>query len=132
VAEQPSTASTQLSSEPGGVRAARRFVAGTLRGWGLDTLVELVVLLTSELVTNAVVHATGSPVRLIVVRDDLTVRVEVHDADPAQPRLRQGNGGREQGRGLVLVAALAATWGVEPTGGGKAVWFQISTSSDGR
>jgi anti-sigma regulatory factor (Ser/Thr protein kinase) len=132
VAQQPSTASTQLSGDPASVRAARRFVAGTLRAWGLDTLAAVVVLLTSELVSNAVVHAADSPVGLVMVLDDHDVRVEVHDASPAQPRLRHGNGDREQGRGLILVAALAATWGVEATGGGKSVWFQVRMSSDGR
>jgi anti-sigma regulatory factor (Ser/Thr protein kinase) len=132
VAKQSSTASIQLASDPAGVRDARRFAAGTLRGWGLASLVEVVVLLTSELVSNAVMHGAGSPVGLVMMLDDRTVRVEVHDADPAQPRLRPGDGDREQGRGLVLVAALAAGWGVEPTGGGKSVWFQVRTGSDDR
>jgi anti-sigma regulatory factor (Ser/Thr protein kinase) len=132
VAKQSSTASIQLASDPAGVRDARRFAAGTLRGWGLAALVEVVVLLTSELVSNAVMHGAGSPVGLVMMLDDHTVRVEVHDADPAQPRLRPGDGDREQGRGLVLVAALAATWGVEPTGAGKSVWFQVRTGSDDR
>jgi anti-sigma regulatory factor (Ser/Thr protein kinase) len=132
VAQQPTTASTRLSSDPTGVRAARRFVASTLQGWGLDGVAEVVVLLTSELVSNAVTHAGGSSVGLVMVLDDHDVRVEVHDANPEWPRRRQGNGDREQGRGLILVAALAASWGVEATGSGKSVWFQVSTSSDSR
>jgi anti-sigma regulatory factor (Ser/Thr protein kinase) len=132
VAQQPSTASIQLASDPAGARDARRFVAGTLRGWGLDALVEVVVLLTSELVGNAVMHGAGSPVGLVMVLDDHAVRVEIHDGNPKQPRLHLGNGDREQGRGLVLVAALAASWGVESTGGGKSVWFQVRTGSDDR
>jgi anti-sigma regulatory factor (Ser/Thr protein kinase) len=132
VAQQPSAASTQLSNDPAGVRAARQFVAGTLRGWGLDGTAEVVVLLTSELVSNAVVHATGSPVGLVIMLDDHGVRVEVHDGNREQPTLRQGNRDREQGRGLALVAALAASWGVQATSTGKSVWFQIRTRSDGR
>jgi anti-sigma regulatory factor (Ser/Thr protein kinase) len=132
VAKQPSMASIQLASDPAGVRDARRFVAGTLRGWGLAALVEVVVLLTSELVSNAVMHGAGSPVGLVMLLDDHAIRVEIHDGNPAQPRLRPGDGDREQGRGLVLVAALAASWGVEPAGGGKSVWFQVRTGSDDR
>ncbi len=122
---------------------ARRFVQGLYGSWwgpegdgerptapigtGKPTaeLVDRVVLATSELVTNAVVHAK-TPMRLWVELRGSWLRVSVDDrsprpARPAEPALRPES---EAGRGLQLVAALARSWGVESHrgGAGKTVW----------
>jgi hypothetical protein len=86
-------------------------------------VVETAALLTSELVTNAIVHGAGEAVVAIDV-GDAAVRVEVFDADLTFDLvpLRVGSSS-VHGRGLAIVDALATSWGVEPRDGGKVVWF---------
>ena len=120
--------STQLPHAPTSAALARRFVAATLHRWGLTALVEVVVLLADELVTNAIVHTQSITIGLVVSLGDHAVRVEVHDASrqlPTPDRLAAWN--HEGGRGLGLVAALATSWGAEVTeiGDGKTVWFEV-------
>lgn len=106
-------------------RRARRFVASTLVDWGCPGLVPTVELLTSELVTNAVVHA-GTEVALVIRATTSTVRVAVHDDGEGIPRARQAPALATNGRGLAMVDKLAERWGVlqEPTG--KSVWFEVA------
>ncbi|WP_327355361.1 ATP-binding protein [Streptomyces sp. NBC_01304] len=115
-----------LSTSP---RIARTFIATVLRSQALDHLNEAATLCTSELVTNAVVHARGPGATLELAIEATYVRVEVRDSDDRPPVLREGYDA-ESGRGLWLVDALSeGRWGVEPgeTGGGKAVWFELRT-----
>jgi anti-sigma regulatory factor (Ser/Thr protein kinase) len=105
---------------------ARRFVAETLRDWGLPGLVEPATLLVSELVTNALLHARSEiDVTLVVDHDEL--RVEVHDASRAVPRARRYSPEAATGRGLHMLDCVATDWGVRATASGKAMWFTIST-----
>jgi serine/threonine-protein kinase RsbW len=127
VPTSPSQVSMQLPSTPASALSARGFITATLRGWGLDALIEVVALLAGELVTNAVVH-THSAVSLVVGRADHAVRVEVHDASPGRPELGMAAGDDEGGRGLALVDALATRWGVDADATGKSVWFEVATS----
>jgi hypothetical protein len=92
-----------------------------------------VVLLIGELVTNAVVHGHG-PVGLRVTLDetDGILRCEVTDASPQLPRPGPASDDAESGRGLMLVAALAASHGWQPAAAGKTVWFTYPLSGDGR
>lgn len=126
------TARASASFEPVGrsVAVARAFVRDTLHGWGFADVVDDAVVLTSELVTNAVVHAgTAADVRCL--RYETAVRVEVADHYPEREVPLQGRGRQyrdpdhEGGRGLLLCAALAGRWGVEYTAAGKHVWFQL-------
>ena len=104
---------------------ARRFVADTLVGAAAESLSDIAVLLVSELVTNAVVHA-GSDVEVAVRLLPDSVRIEVVDRAPAD-LLRPSTPAQdsESGRGLMLVETLASAWGVEPLETGKAVWFEV-------
>jgi anti-sigma regulatory factor (Ser/Thr protein kinase) len=87
---------------------------------------DVVELLTSELVTNAVLHArTGITVR--VVRNETGVRVEVADTCPTLPTTRLYSEDAVTGRGLQLVESLATAWGVEPGQGCKVLWFEVSS-----
>jgi anti-sigma regulatory factor (Ser/Thr protein kinase) len=118
-------ARTALPGEAASASAARRFVAAELRQAGLDGLADTALLLVSELVANAVLHAHTDLV--VVVRVDTErVTVEVHDgvADAPSPKRYSTLSGT--GRGLVLVEGLADGWGVEPTHGGKFVWFELA------
>lgn len=118
---------TTLSGETPSAGAARRLVTDALARWGSHDLIDVVRLLTSELVTNAAIHA-GPGIRLVVELNQGVVRVEVHDDDQADARVIPGRPGPEDsgGRGLVLVAALADRWGVEREPTGKFVWFETA------
>jgi anti-sigma regulatory factor (Ser/Thr protein kinase) len=114
-------------AEPGAVRTARAAVRGRLAAWQLDSLGDIAVLLVSELVTNALRHATG-PIGVRLVRpDDLggVLRVEVSDPLPDLPRERAARPEDESGRGLQLVASSARRWGTRPGDSGKTVWFEL-------
>ena len=84
------------------------------------------MLLTSELVTNAVVYA-GTPIVLVIQRSERGVRVEVHDDNPALPERRDAaEVSKQTGRGLWLVDRLADRWGALPHHGDcKSVWFEV-------
>ena len=96
--------------------------AGHGKGWGRGDLVEDAVLLTSEVVTNAIVHA-GTDLVVTVGLDGPRARVAVRDDDVTAPRKREPT--LESGRGLTLVEALAGSWGTFSYGDGKAVWFEL-------
>ncbi|GAA1269272.1 ATP-binding protein [Kitasatospora nipponensis] len=91
---------------------------------------EDVLLLVSELVTNAAQHAGGA--RELVLRGTAgRLRVEVVDASPAAPAPRTpGRAGRPGGHGLFVVAALSREWGWAPHGPGKAVWLEVDSAAD--
>ncbi|MEV8597084.1 SpoIIE family protein phosphatase [Streptomyces sp. NPDC052012] len=126
------TARAAASFEPVGrsVASARSFVRDTLQGWGFGDIVDDAVVLTSELVTNAVVHA-GTSADLLCLRSEDGVRIEVADRYPEREipvqgsAISMGSPDREGGRGLQLCAALASRWGVEYTPTHKTVWFQL-------
>ena len=106
---------------------ARRLVTETCASAGLGALADTAALLTSELVTNAVLHARQPPSLGVAVRDGQLV-VDVADPDPASPQVTWAGAHGEHGRGLAIVDALADEWGVRETpGGGKAVWFALRT-----
>ncbi|PYC68433.1 histidine kinase [Streptomyces tateyamensis] len=102
---------------------ARRFVRETLHEWGLAALADQAELLTSELVTNALVHA-GAPTQLRLFRNQ-ALTVEVSDVDGHAPRLRRALEDDEGGRGMHLVNELAHRWGSRATPRGKLVWFEL-------
>lgn len=126
------TARAAATFEPVGrsVATARSFVRDTLQGWGYSDVVDDAVVLTSELVTNAVVHA-GTSADVLCLRTEDGVRVEVADRYPEREVPMQGTGqslgspDRENGRGLLLCAALASRWGVDYSPTRKQVWFQL-------
>jgi anti-sigma regulatory factor (Ser/Thr protein kinase) len=117
--------STIFPSVAPSAASARRFVAAALRRGGCpDEFMELVLLLTSELVTNAYRHA-GTETRVSVRLDDDCTRVEVRDVGRGEPELRPLDTDRVDGRGLQIVDALADRWGYHSNAGGTAVWFEL-------
>lgn len=113
-----------LGSEPDAVPRARRFAVAALSDQP-DTLVDDAALIVTELLTNAVLHGEP-PVTLRVRHLDERVRVEVEDAGRKLPVKVRHSTEAMTGRGLPLVAALAAAWGVDARkGGGKAVWAEL-------
>ncbi|MGI5207300.1 ATP-binding protein [Spirillospora sp. CA-108201] len=110
--------------------AARRAVRDALGGWGVsETDIDVAVLLTSEVVTNAVRHArddlrAGGVVKVRVRVMDGLLRVDVTDPGPGLPRLVAASDTDEGHRGMAIVAASADRWGWHPgPGGGKTVWW---------
>lgn len=117
---------TTLTAEPQSAGRARRLVGEELRRCRCDALADVAELLTSELVTNALIHAR-SQVTLVVEARTSQVRVMIGDTLPVGvPQApRRGLPDATTGRGLELVAALAARWGQDLSEHGKVVWFEL-------
>lgn len=107
---------------------AREFLRETLSEWEAPHLLDDAELLTSELINNAVLHAT-SAVRLTVLMDTERLRVEVGDTGAGALHLRHVEITADNGRGLFLVDALSRSWGTSAGAEGKIVWFELDTKS---
>jgi GAF domain-containing protein/anti-sigma regulatory factor (Ser/Thr protein kinase) len=110
---------------PEAVRHARRFTRRTLRAWGVTEDLDMVLLVVSELVTNALVHTDG-PVRLDITLLNHRLRIAVADSSARTPVKPTSIGWEATGgRGILLVEAVSATWGALPVSGGKQVWAEL-------
>ncbi len=117
-----------LGAELGSVRAARRFLRDQCGALGLsETRCDDALLLTSELVTNAVLHGR-SEVCVEIVSAGSALRIAVLDENSRRPAPVPEDPDALDGRGLALVDAIADRWGVEERPIGKAVWFELSRS----
>ncbi|HEY3669992.1 MAG TPA: ATP-binding protein [Acidimicrobiia bacterium] len=125
------TLETQLSPGVDAGRQARAFVHDILHDAALDHVNDVIELLSTELVNNAVVHAAGSPT-LRITPGSSRIRVEVDDPSIDAPVLEVPDGRSECGRGLLLVASIADDWGFEVRSRGKTVWFEVSARGDDR
>jgi len=122
--ERTQSARTRLVPRRESVSAARAFVKTQLANF---PRIDTAVLLTSELVTKAILHA-ATDVELLVKRTDRSARVVVRDSDRRQvftPYPSDSAG--DHGRGLFLVANLATRWGQRDEGDGKSMWFELDT-----
>jgi anti-sigma regulatory factor (Ser/Thr protein kinase) len=114
-----------LSAHLTSVRDARRFVDRHCAAYGVgDDLRETAVLLTSEIVTNAVLHGRSGAQLLVSIEHDV-LRVEVTDDNTRLPQRVSPDAHALDGRGLVIVETLATAWGAAPSGQGKRVWFEL-------
>jgi anti-sigma regulatory factor (Ser/Thr protein kinase) len=135
----------RLASRLSAVAVARDEVAAAISAWCVRVDPDVAVLLTSELVTNAVTHATanrqgraaergmtGQSVLLVIAADDAGLRVDVHDGSADLPIVSGyvAEADAETGRGLLLVTSLSAEWGFYRTAGGKAVYFTLEVPPD--
>jgi anti-sigma regulatory factor (Ser/Thr protein kinase) len=127
---------TVFPCDASSVAAARRLVRGQLasdsttasRRSDREDIVDAATLLLSELVTNAIVHARTN-VEVHLVTDEVMLRAEVSDGNPAMPEARRPNGLNGTGRGLQLIDDLASRWGVLTSDAGKTVWFELTFAS---
>ena len=119
----------QLEPDRSNVALARRFVMDAVHALGHEAAADVAELLTSEVVTNAVLHA-GTSVQLRVVGETGAVRIEVTDGSSAAPARRHYSPEAATGRGLGLVEALATEWGTRTEAGGKTVWFTIEAEAE--
>nr|WP_241833109.1 SpoIIE family protein phosphatase [Streptomyces caatingaensis] len=116
----------ELPSDPAVVARARADVARQLEQWGLEEALFTTELILSELITNAIRHASG-PIRVRLLRDRALI-CEVADTSSTSPHLRYAAAEDEGGRGLFLVAQLAERWGTRYTPGGKVIWAEVPPS----
>ncbi len=114
-----------LRPVPTSAGAARRFIDLTLTGWGCDALVDSAVLLVSEVVTNAILHAR-SDIEIRVAAHGHVLRFEVTDHGDGDPVRRDYSDEATSGRGLAIVEQVASAWGVTRVAGGKLVWFEVA------
>ena len=115
---------TTIQPDPQAVSTGRHFTRKALHEWGLSGLADTACLLTSELLTNAVRHATNL-VELYLHHSAHELIIQVEDDDPHLPQHRVADGDADNGRGLMLVDTLAGNWGSRLTSTGKTVWFSI-------
>jgi anti-sigma regulatory factor (Ser/Thr protein kinase) len=108
---------------------ARRHVLRQLTAWDLDSLSDTVLLLTSELVTNVLIH-TGADGHLEMQRVGAGVRITIVDSSPVLPAQRRHSTSATTGRGCQLLQNLSHDWGAEQRGSGKAVWFTAMPGHD--
>ena len=127
-AERVVEARLDLPADLASVGSARQFIRTELDRNGWADATEVVVLLTSEVVTNAIRHA-GSPCRVDVRITEDSVRVEVTDGSTQPVRLRRVPCDAESGRGLFLLDRLARHWGTHQRSAGKSVWFDVEGSA---
>lgn len=126
---------TTLDPEPASVGTARRFVVAALTESGRVSDGDIVELLVSELVTNAVLHARSRVVLSVHVEGEI-LRIEVRDTEPTLPTARVHDQESQTGRGLELVDLLSNRWGAEldaPSSSGpqgKTVWFELMSAPD--
>ena len=120
-------ASVRLPAEPTSAGAARRFVVQSLADVDAD-VIEAAALLTTELATNAILHA-ATAFAVHVRTDRERVRIELTDESPVLPVRRHFSTSAGTGRGLQLVEALAVRWGVEPSASGKTVFFEVDRTA---
>ena len=137
----------RLAQRLSAVAAARSEVEAAICAWCVPVDPDVAILLTSELVTNAVTHAAANASRngkaasrgraaeavlLVIAADDAGLRVDVHDGSGDLPVLGDclAEADAETGRGLLLVTSLSAEWGFYRTPGGKAVYFTLQPQPD--
>ena len=123
------TATLELPPAAASVRDGRRFIVSVLETWGMADLAETAALLTSELVTNSVLHAR-TEIILTVSRRNGSVEIEVRDGSRLGPRRRRHRADATTGRGLELLERLARSWDVSVDDDGKSIRFVLDRGSD--
>ncbi|MCU1373462.1 MAG: sle [Actinomycetia bacterium] len=121
----------RFPAELASVSGARRFVRSCLVAWGHEAETDTAVLLTSEVVTNAIVHGpqlADAEVNLQLRLTTHRVRIEVFDGGVVLPAVAGVDADELSGRGLFMVDTMASHWGVTPNPFGKSVWFEVDTA----
>lgn len=125
----PRSAVFRVGHSPEEIATARRFVAHHSDAWGYDAIMDEALVVVSELVTNAIMHARSAcDLRL---RDaEEVLRIEVIDCGRGSPELQRPHAHAEHGRGLLLVSAMCEAWGVDTLNDGrKMVWAELKRTA---
>jgi anti-sigma regulatory factor (Ser/Thr protein kinase) len=126
--QRPVSARIALPRSPASVGTARRFIEARAAAWSFpEPAGSQLVLIGSELVTNAVLHAR-TELTLTMELHDGRVRISVKDRSKAPPTLRHYQADALTGRGLGVVAALSDRWGISAAADGKVVWAEVAAS----
>ena len=123
----------RLATGPAAPAEARRRVRDAIRSWQVPVDLDAALLLTSELVTNAVRHEAGQRAQAVVLAIACSrgrLRVDVHDTSRSLPAVAEVPADAETGRGLLLVETLSDEWGFYRTPAGKAVYFTLAFEPD--
>src|SRR5216683_1332387 len=120
----------RLTAGPAAAAEARSQVRAAICAWDIPVDPPVAVLLTSELVTNAIRHEEGETVVLVITSGWGELRVDVHDTSCSVPVLVDAPADAEAGRGLMLIASLSTDWGCYRTPAGKAVYFTLPFQAD--
>ena len=126
------TAMTIAQAEPERIAAARHQVRELLHDWADPEQIDAAELMVSEMTTNVLVHTDGDALLVAEVhgeRGERRLRVEVADSCDELPHKRRPGEMASSGRGLVLLEVLADTWGVDPRGEGKSIYFELHESA---
>jgi anti-sigma regulatory factor (Ser/Thr protein kinase) len=115
----------RLTTGPTAASEARGLVREAVCAWNARVDLDVAVLLTSELVTNAIRREPGKSVTLTIACSQGQLRVDVYDTSRFLPVLQDTPADAEAGRGLMLVATLSEEWGYYRTPAGKAVYFTL-------
>ncbi|WP_062209895.1 SpoIIE family protein phosphatase [Streptomyces sp. NBRC 109706] len=119
-------------SEPARIAQARSQLTGLLHDWKDHDVVHGAALMLSEILTNVLTHTDGDALMVAEVSGvvgDRRLRVEVTDASDKLPHRREPGELASSGRGLLLMEALADSWGAHPRGDGKTTWFELGEHS---
>ncbi|MFJ1844915.1 SpoIIE family protein phosphatase [Streptomyces sp. NPDC088146] len=118
-------------ADPEGLSDARTIVRQALNDWDMSELADDAELVTGELLVNVLLHTEGGAVLTLEVLPEPVrrVRLSVQDRSSVWPRRRSPGETATSGRGLLLLDAVAARWGIESRGEGKAVWCEIGSSA---
>ncbi len=120
----------RLATGPAAAGEARRQVRAAICAWDVPVDPDVAVLLTSELVTNAIRHEASATVTLAITCSCGQLRVDVFDTCRFMPVVVDAPAEAETGRGLMLVATLSADWGSYRIPAGKAVYFTLAFTPD--
>uniref|UniRef100_A0AAU2K3Z4 protein-serine/threonine phosphatase n=1 Tax=Streptomyces sp. NBC_00049 TaxID=2903617 RepID=A0AAU2K3Z4_9ACTN len=123
---------TVAQAEPERIAGARRQIRELLHDWADEEQVDSAVLMVSEMVTNVLMHTDGDALLVAEAVGELGVRrlrIEVADASDELPHKRHPGEMASSGRGVLLMEMLADTWGVDPRGEGKSIWFELHEQS---
>ncbi len=123
-----------FAAEPPAIARVRRQLRARLEEDGLESVAYDVVLICTELMTNAVLHGclgfpSGTMLKITVAWSDVQLRMGVCDPSIVRPREQEFSASRTSGRGLRLVDELSDRWGVEtdPSGRGKTIWTELDS-----
>ncbi|MFG2293344.1 SpoIIE family protein phosphatase [Streptomyces sp. NPDC048603] len=119
---------TVAQAEPQRIAGARRQVRELLHDWADADQVDSAVLLVSEMLANVLMHTDGDALLVAEAVGELgerRFRVEVADSSDELPHKRHPGETASSGRGVLLMEMLADSWGVDPRGAGKSIWFEL-------
>jgi hypothetical protein len=120
----------RLTREPVAAAEARSQVRAAISAWKVPVDPDIAVLLTSDLVTNAIMHGDDKAVTLAIRCSRGHLRIDLYDTSRSLPMTVDEPAVTEPGHGLVLVASLSTEWGSFRTPAGKVVYFTLAFHSD--